>query len=91
MTECKGPTLTFPELFCLPVTVDLRTAARALGISVATARRLLQRDAFPCPVLRPGYRYRIPTSALMRVLQVESRPVHVDDVHAGIEFAAQLD
>jgi hypothetical protein len=55
MTAPRGSTLTFPELFCLPVTVDLTTASRALGMSVATAYRLLARDAFPCPVLRPGH------------------------------------
>ncbi|MEU5425276.1 helix-turn-helix domain-containing protein [Streptomyces olivoreticuli] len=91
MTGRSGPTLTFPELFRLPVTVDLRTAARALGMSLGTAYRLIGRGVFPCPVVRPGHRYRVPTSALMRVLEVESRPVHLDDVDAGAEFARRFD
>ncbi|GHJ35998.1 DNA-binding protein [Streptomyces sp. TS71-3] len=91
MTAPTGSTLTFPELFCLPVTVDLATAARALGMSVATAYPLMARDAFPCPVLRPGHRYRVPTSGLMRVLEVESRPVHLDDVEEGVGFAARFE
>jgi hypothetical protein len=58
-------TMTFPELFALPVTVDLATAARALGISMTTAYRLTQRNAFPCAIMRPTYRYRIPTANLL--------------------------
>jgi hypothetical protein len=57
-----GP-LTFPELFALPVTVDLTTAARALGISKNTAYRLISRNAFPCTITRPTHRYRIPPPA----------------------------
>jgi len=91
MTTRSGPTLTFPELFQLPVTVDLQTAARALGMSTGTAYRLLGYGAFPCPVLRPGHRYRVPTSALMRTLEVESHPVQLDDVDSGAEFAARDD
>lgn len=42
MTE----SLTFPALFDLPVTVDMRTAAAALGISSNTAYRLAVSDSF---------------------------------------------
>lgn len=83
-----GP-LTFPELFALPVTVDLTTAARALGISLKTAYRLIARNAFPCTIIRPTHRYRVPTASLMTALDIELRPIHPDDVTNGIEFATR--
>jgi hypothetical protein len=83
-----GP-LTFPELFALPVTVDLTTAARALGISKNTAYRLISRNAFPCTIIRPTHRYRIPTASLMTALDIELQPVRSDDVTSGIEFATR--
>ena len=87
MTE----SLTFPELFDLPVTVDMRTAAAALGISVDTAYRLALRGSFPCSYLRLGARYRIPTSQLMQSLGIDLTPVRIHDVVAGAEFAARFD
>jgi hypothetical protein len=83
-------TLTFPELFDLPSTVDLATAARAIGISVTTAYKLVHRQAFPCIVLRLGWRYRVPTAALLKALEINILPVHVDDVGHGADFAAQF-
>ncbi|MBS2966493.1 helix-turn-helix domain-containing protein [Actinocrinis puniceicyclus] len=82
--------MTFPELFALPVTVDLATAARALGISMTTAYRLTQRNAFPCAIMRPTYRYRIPTASLLTALDIDLQPVHPDDVENGIEFARRF-
>jgi Helix-turn-helix domain len=70
-----GP-LTFAEAFNLPVTVDLRTAARAFGICTSTAYQLARMGTFPCPVLRISGRYRIPTAELMRVLGIEELPVY---------------
>lgn len=72
--------LSFTEMFDLPVAVDLRTAARALGIGSTTAYRLIRQDEFPCPVLRVGGRYRIPTTELMRALGIEDRPLYSVDV-----------
>lgn len=84
-------TMTFPELFRLPATVDLTTAARALGIHVSTAYQLIQRAAFPCPVLRLGSRHRVPTKALLSTLHIDQVPVHLDDVVNGADFAARFD
>ncbi|MFS0695209.1 helix-turn-helix domain-containing protein [Streptomyces nitrosporeus] len=67
-------------MFDLPVSVDLRTAARALGVCSATGYRLIHRGEFPCPVLRVGGQYRIPTNALMRVLGIEERPLYTVDL-----------
>lgn len=84
--ECAAP-VTFPELFALPVTVSLTIAARAFGISMTTAYRLAGHDAFPCRVLRPTHRYRVPTASLIAALEIELHPVHADDLHEGIDFA----
>lgn len=81
--------LTFPERFTLPVTVNLATAARAFGFSVKTAYRLVGRDAFPCRVLRPTYRYRVPTTSLMTALEIELSPIRTDDLQESIDFARQ--
>ncbi|MFD3520226.1 helix-turn-helix domain-containing protein [Streptomyces sp. NPDC058653] len=72
--------LGFGEVFDLPVAVDLRTAARAFGIHPGTAYRLIRQGAFPCPVLRVGGRYRIPTTHLMLILGIQERPVYAVDL-----------
>jgi hypothetical protein len=82
-------TMTFPELFQLPATVDLATASLALGIHVNTAYKLVRYGRFPCPILRPGWRYRVPTNGLLRALQIDETPVRLDDVTNGADFAAQ--
>ncbi|MFJ3626483.1 helix-turn-helix domain-containing protein [Streptomyces albidoflavus] len=76
MSTRKHVPLSFVEAFDLPVTVDVPTAARALGICVTTAYRLARRDAFPCKVLRIGKRYRVPTIELMRAIGVDERAVY---------------
>jgi hypothetical protein len=86
----KLQTLTFPELFGLPTVIDLATAARAVGIHVNTAYKLVKRGEFPCTVLRPGYRYRVPTIGLMKALEIEQMPIYLDDAAAGADFAARF-
>lgn len=83
--------LTFPELFALPTVVDLRTAARAIGVSTNTAYKMVHTHRFPCPVLRSGWRYQIPTAALMTALQIDARAVHLDDVRHGAAAARAMD
>jgi excisionase family DNA binding protein len=70
MTASKNG-LTRAELLALPVTVDVPTAARALGLGRSTAYELARRGEFPCRVLRVGSSYRVPTADLMRVLGIE--------------------
>lgn len=76
--------LGFAEALDLPLSVDVRTAARAFGICLTTAYKLIRLGTFPCPVLRVGGRYRIPTAYLLRTLGIEERPVYAvpleDDV-----------
>ncbi|KOV36820.1 hypothetical protein ADK60_06260 [Streptomyces sp. XY431] len=81
----------FAEAFDLPLSVDLRTAARAFGVCPGTAYRLIRLGAFPCPVLRMGRRYRIPTALLLRSLGIEERPVYAADLRAGAGYAARFD
>jgi excisionase family DNA binding protein len=70
MTASKDG-LSRAELLALPVTVDVPTAARALGLGRSTGYELARRGAFPCRVLRVGSSYRVPTADLMRVLGIE--------------------
>lgn len=79
--------VTFPELFDLPVVVDLRTAGRAVGISIGTAYKLVHANAFPCPVMRLGHRYKVPTAALIEALHIDRVPVYEEDVERGAAFA----
>ena len=51
-------------------TVDLMTAARALGLGRTKAYELARRDQFPCRVIRIGETYRIPTAGLLELLGV---------------------
>ena len=51
-------------------TVDLMTAARALGLGRTKAYELARRDQFPCRVIRIGDTYRIPTPGLLELLGV---------------------
>lgn len=59
------------ELLCLPVAVDLPTAARALGLGRSTAYELARRREFPCRVLQVGSSYRVATADLLRVLGID--------------------
>jgi predicted DNA-binding transcriptional regulator AlpA len=75
-------TLTLGELRALPATIDLPTAARALGMGRTKAYELAKRGRFPCRVLRIGSAYRIPTAELLHCLGMHpgstSRPASCD-------------
>ena len=59
--------VTIAQLRATP-TVDLMTAARALGLGRTKAYDLARRQQFPCPVLRIGDTYRVPTAGLLELL-----------------------
>ncbi|WP_275295100.1 DNA-binding protein [Amycolatopsis sp. La24] len=63
--------LTLSEVEALPAIVDLETARRALGIGRTTAYALARAGSFPCPVVRVGAAYRIPTVGLLRLLGID--------------------
>lgn len=81
--------MSFGEAFDLPLVVDLRTAARALGLCPATAYKLVHQDSFPCRFLRLGWQYRVPTADLLRALGIEERPVYLADLQAGTDLEKQ--
>jgi Helix-turn-helix domain len=60
--------MTLAELLALPVSVDLETAGRALGMGRTKAHELARQQEFPCRVLRVGKKYRVPRSALFEAL-----------------------
>jgi hypothetical protein len=51
-------------------TVDLMTAAAALGLGRTRAYELARHGQFPCRVIRIGDTYRIPTPGLLELLGV---------------------
>lgn len=53
--------MTPSELLSLPVTVDLATAARALGIGRDKARALAASGDLPCAAHRLGHSWRVVT------------------------------
>ncbi|GLW98903.1 helix-turn-helix domain-containing protein [Microtetraspora sp. NBRC 16547] len=65
----KGFTLA--ELHDLPATVDLLTAARALGLGRTKAYELAKKGEFPCRVIRVGVAYLVPTAELLKLLGVD--------------------
>jgi excisionase family DNA binding protein len=70
-TDRPIPTVTFAEIAHLPVMVDLLTAARVLGIGRTTAYMLAREGEFPCPLVRIGGAYRVPTLGLLRLLGID--------------------
>jgi predicted DNA-binding transcriptional regulator AlpA len=65
--------MTLAELLTMPVTVDIGTASRALGLSRSTGYELARRGEFPCRVLHVGSSYRVPTAELLRLLGIDTR------------------
>lgn len=71
--------MSLSELMAMPVTVDISTAARALGLGRSTAYELARRNEFPCRVLRVGSSYRVPTTELFRVLGIDIAQVTITE------------
>lgn len=80
--------MTRRELLNLPVTVNLATAARALGIGRNLAQRLAQSDQFPCKVQRLGRTYRVVTQGPEGLLAACGIPVE-DQGLTGLARAAE--
>ena len=52
----------------LPVVLDVPSAGPLLGIGRTRAYRLAASGGFPCPVLRVGGTWRVPTAGVLAVL-----------------------
>ena len=68
----------------------LATAGKAVGVSIGTAYKLVHEGKFPCPVIRLGHRYKVPTTGLMKALGIEIISVDPQDVADGAAFAARV-
>lgn len=60
--------LTLAEIAELPAVTDLVTAGQALGIGRTRAYELARAGQFPCPVIRSGRIWLVPTAGLLAVL-----------------------
>lgn len=65
---------TIAQLRAAP-TIDLMTAARALGLGRTKAYDLARRQQFPCRVLRIGDTYRVPHRRPARAPRPHSRGI----------------
>ncbi|WJV48860.1 DNA-binding protein [Streptomyces flavofungini] len=70
VTKSKVTDMTLEELLALPPTVNVVTAARALGIGTHKAYDLIKEGSFPVQPLTLGHTVKIPTAALWKVLGV---------------------
>ncbi|MFE6188071.1 DNA-binding protein [Streptomyces sp. NPDC056465] len=66
--------MSLSEVLALPATVNVVTAARALGIGHNKAYDLIRAGTFPVRTLPLGGTVRIPTAALWEALGVGSLP-----------------
>lgn len=62
--------LTRAELLVLPAVIDVVTAGKALGLGRTLAHALVRRGEFPVPVFRLGRVYRVPTAAVLELLEL---------------------
>lgn len=69
-------TMTAAEVRALPLTVDVVTAGRALGLSRDSSYRHARLGQFPVPILRAGRTYRVTRSALLAVLGLTDESPH---------------
>ena len=70
--------LTLAELSALPAVTDLVTAGRALGLGRTKAYELARNGEFPCPVIRAGKTYLVPTAGLLALLGLPLPGMRVD-------------
>ncbi len=61
-------TLTLAEVAVLPAVTDLVTAGQALGLGRTKAYELARAGQFPCPVIRAGKTWLVPTAGLLALL-----------------------
>lgn len=66
MTACR---LTLAEVRELPATVDVETAARALGVSRSTAYEAIRLGTFPAKVITVLSRKSVITASLVALLE----------------------
>ena len=80
------------EVGGLPVTLDVPSAGRLLGIGRSRAYQLPATGGFPCPVLRIGGSWRVPTAPLLELLDLpiperQDRDVALQGIGVNVENA----
>ena len=60
--------MSLAEVGELPAVTDLVTAGRALGLGRTKAYQLARAGEFPCPVIRAGATWLVPTPGLLAAL-----------------------
>ncbi|MEY9861424.1 hypothetical protein ABH935_007065 [Catenulispora sp. GAS73] len=63
--------LTLGQIHDLPVSLDIVTAGRMLGIGRTRAYKMAAARTFPVRVIPIGRGYRVPTAELLRVLGID--------------------
>jgi hypothetical protein len=76
------------ELLSLPLTVDIETAGRAIGIGRSKSYQLAAAGDFPVRVLQVGRRYRVVRADLLELLGIappkrEAAPRQGNGSHAS--------
>lgn len=69
-----GSRMSRDEVLSLPASIDVPTACRALGLGRTLGYELALRGEFPCPVLRIGRRYVVPTAGVHALLGLTPAP-----------------
>jgi hypothetical protein len=64
------PPMSRQELLALPATVDVPTAARALGVSRTQAYELIRTGLWPTRTVRVGRLIKIPTEPILELLGI---------------------
>jgi hypothetical protein len=67
-TAMRGMTLA--EVMTLPAVTDLVNAGKALGMGRTRSYELARVGTFPCPVIRAGRTYQVPTAGLLTLLGI---------------------
>jgi excisionase family DNA binding protein len=60
---------TLPDPAVVPL-LTLEETAKILRIGRSKSYELAQRNALPCPVVRVGTSYRVPTHALLKAIRL---------------------
>lgn len=87
----RDESVPLSEVFALPTKVDMKIAAKVLGLRLTTAYRLARAGEFPCRLRKERGAYVIRLYDLMRSAGIQDVRVHDDDIESGARFAAEGD
>jgi hypothetical protein len=79
------------QVRALPVSVPLVLAGRAFGMAAGKSRELARSGEFPCRVIKVGSRYRVPKSAILDALGLDTGAAGAPSPGAASEQTAQAD